>query len=78
MNPFEIQAERAEQVQRRPKPTSRSTPICSQCHSDDIVCQASAQWSNEAQEWQLASTFGQPGYCNSCRSSCEMIWLNLN
>jgi hypothetical protein len=30
------------------------------CQSEDIVSHAVAQWSNEAQEWQLANTFGQP------------------
>lgn len=78
VNPFELGPDRPEPVLRGPRPAARAKPICSQCHSDDIVCQAIAQWSNEAQEWQLASTFGQPGHCNSCQSSCEIVWLNLN
>jgi hypothetical protein len=56
----------------------RSTPACSKCGSDDIVCHATTQWSNESQEWQLTGTFGQPAYCNDCNGSCYIGWLALN
>ncbi len=42
------------------RPTSRatrSTPVCAACQSDDIIAQATAQWSNESQAWELAATF---------------------
>ena len=29
---------------------TRSTPVCSHCQSDDLVAQATVQWSNESQE----------------------------
>jgi hypothetical protein len=57
---------------------TRSTPVCSSCQSDDIVSHAIAQWSNESQEWQLASTFGQPAHCNACNGPCGIMWLPLN
>ena len=40
--------------------------------------QATAQWSNEKQEWELANTFAQPAHCNTCNMACEIVWLPLN
>ena len=58
--------------------STRSTPVCSKCRSDDIISHATAQWSNEKQEWELANTFAQPAHCNSCNAPCEIVWLPLN
>ena len=65
MNPFEIVQDRVSQdrisqdriTQDRPQPierkvvnrAARATPVCAACGSDDIICHATAQWSNEAQ-----------------------------
>ena len=57
---------------------ARSTPVCDACGSDDIICHATAQWSNEAQEWQLANTFNQPAHCNTCHHDGNLVWLTLN
>ena len=57
---------------------ARSTPVCSRCQSDDIVAQATVQWSNESQEWELASTFRMPAHCNRCNGGCDITWLSLN
>ena len=57
---------------------ARSTPVCSRCQSDDIVAQAMVQWSNESQEWELASTFRMPAHCNHCNGGCDITWLSLN
>jgi hypothetical protein len=57
---------------------ARSTPVCVACGSDDIICHATAQWSNEAQEWQLANTFNQPAHCNTCNHDGNLVWLTLN
>ncbi len=57
---------------------SRSTPVCAGCRSDDVISYAVAQWSNEAQEWQLASTFDRPAHCNGCNGPCSIVWLPLN
>jgi hypothetical protein len=78
INPFELNREPSLIIQRVSKRVTRSTPVCSCCNSDDIISHATAQWSNEAQEWQLANTYGQPAYCNSCDSSCGIKWLTLN
>jgi hypothetical protein len=89
MNPFEIVQDRVSQdriTQDRPQPVerkvvnraARSTPVCAACGSDDIICHATAQWSNEAQEWQLANTFNQPAHCNTCQHDGNLVWLTLN
>ena len=84
MNPFEIVQDRL--APERPQPierkvvnrAARSTPVCDACGSDDIICHATAQWSNEAQEWQLANTFNQPAHCNTCHRDVNLVWLTLN
>jgi hypothetical protein len=75
LNPFSSNQETAKSPHR---PATRSTPVCSNCRSDDITCQAIAQWSNESQEWELASTFDQPAHCNSCNGPSSIVWLPLN
>jgi len=70
---------RAEEADTQPaRRLARSTPVCSHCRSDDIVSQASVQWSNEKQEWELASTFAQPVHCKACNRPCDIVWLPLN
>ena len=89
VNPFEstqdritqdrITSERAEPLERKAANlAARSTPTCAACGSDDIICHATAQWSNEAQEWQLANTFNQPAHCNTCQHDGNLVWLTLN
>ena len=75
VNPFNAASEAAP-VHGRYTAT-RITPTCSACHSDDIVSQAVIQWSNEAQDWQIADTFGQAVYCNACRSECKIAWTTI-
>lgn len=70
--------ERAEETRRHAMLSSRSTPVCSHCRSDDITCVASAQWSNEKQEWELANTFARPAHCNTCDRDGEIVWLPLS
>jgi hypothetical protein len=57
---------------------TRATPICANCRSDDIISHATAQWSNESQEWELANTFDQPAHCVSCNGPCDIVWLPLS
>ena len=91
MNPFEIvqdlvTPDRGAPERQPPQPvelkvanrTARATPVCVACGSDDIICHATAQWSNEAQEWQLTETFGRPLHCNECNAPCEIVWLAMN
>lgn len=80
-NPFskqEQEHDRAEQARRSALESSRSTPVCGHCRSDDITCVATAQWSNEKQEWELANTFDRPAHCNTCNRDSEIVWLPLN
>ena len=78
LNPFHSKQEPVEKADQRTVLSTRSTPVCSNCRSDDIISQATAQWSNEKQEWELANTFAQPARCNSCNAPCEIVWLPLN
>ena len=75
LNPFNLNQEPVRTVHRR---TARSTPVCSNCQSDDILSHATAQWSNESQEWELANTFDQPAHCNRCNGPCAITWMPLN
>jgi hypothetical protein len=81
-NPFHAKQddlrERAEETRRLAMLSSRSTPVCGHCRSDDITCVATAQWSNEKQEWELANTFARPAHCNTCDRDSEIVWLPLN
>jgi hypothetical protein len=76
LNPFDALPEVA--PRRQPQAGPRVTPICATCHSDDIVTHAVVQWSNEAQDWLIADTFGQPAHCNSCRCACSITWMQTN
>ena len=87
LNPFGAGPEQAQIVSQQSQTRSearpadrqatRSTPVCSLCESDDIICHVTAQWSNESQAWELADTFDQPAQCNRCNSACEILWLPL-
>jgi hypothetical protein len=77
-NPFEPIPKTAAPVPVGTGLSSRSTPVCAICSSDDVICHATIQWSNEAQEWQLAATFEQPAYCNNCSANCTLVWHILN
>jgi hypothetical protein len=75
LNPFSPKHDQAKISGLR---ATRATPICASCQSDDIISHATAQWSNESQEWELANTFGQPAHCNRCNGPCNIVWLPLN
>lgn len=77
-NPFDLVEAPGAPARTINRAATRSTPICSHCQSDDIVAHATVQWSNESQEWELASTFGMPAHCNQCNSGCGITWVSLN
>jgi hypothetical protein len=77
LNPFNLNHEPAKQGRAANPQAARLTPVCSRCRSDDITSHATVQWSNESQEWELASTFGQPAHCNPCNSACEITWMPM-
>jgi hypothetical protein len=78
LNPFSLNQESSQIVQRPAAGAARSTPVCSNCQLDEIIVHATAQWSNESQEWELANTFDRPAHCTHCNGPCEIIWLPLN
>jgi hypothetical protein len=78
LNPFYSKQEQAQNVNGRTARATRCTPVCSNCQSDDIISHATAQWSNESQEWELADTFAQPAHCIRCNGPCGVVWLPLN
>jgi hypothetical protein len=83
LNPFTLNQEPAQNSNREPvrivsRRATRSTPVCSHCQSDDIISHATAQWSNESQEWELANTFGEPAHCTRCNGPCGIVWMPLN
>jgi hypothetical protein len=80
-NPFNLHPEAGlhpEPTEIRNGRSKRVTPVCSSCHSDDIISHATAQWSNESQEWELANTFDQPAHCNQCNSPRSVHWVPIN
>jgi hypothetical protein len=68
---------RQEQVRIVSRQSTRSTPVCARCESDDIISHVTAQWSNEQQQWELANTFDRPAHCNHCNGACEIKWVAL-
>jgi hypothetical protein len=81
LNPFNLNQEPSKPAKTAKfvgRQASRSTPVCSSCQSDDIISSATVQWSNESQQWELASTFDQPTHCNNCKGACDIIWRPLN
>jgi len=91
LNPFSLGPEPAQPVQIQPRQeqvqqeqvrivsrqATRSTPVCARCESDDVISHVTAQWSNEQQQWELASTFDRPTHCNRCNAACEIRWVAL-
>ena len=77
-NPFDAVETPGTTVRIINRAGTRSTPVCSTCQSDDIIAQATVQWSNETQQWELASTFRMPAHCNHCNGDCGITWLSLN
>jgi hypothetical protein len=77
-NPFDAVETPGAPVRTINRVATRSTPVCSICQSDDIIAHATVQWSNESQEWELASTFRMPAHCNHCNGDCGITWLSLN
>ena len=78
LNPFNLNQEPSKPSRIVNRSASRLTPVCSGCQSDDIIASATVQWSNESQEWELASTFAQPAHCNHCNGQCDIMWLPRN
>jgi len=70
-------AELPRTVDERTGRITRSTPVCSSCQfrRHSLPCHYSVD--QRVQEWQLTSTLDSQ-HCNSCDSSCSIVWLTLN
>jgi hypothetical protein len=42
--------------------------VCAQCHSEDVLADAAAQWDPVSQVWELVQTFPKGAYCSECGS----------
>ena len=40
--------------------------VCRECGSDDVLCDAYAEWDVVEQHWSLQNTFGRGAWCNTC------------
>ena len=45
---------------------SKITYVCETCGSDDVMCDAYAEWRTDLQAWQVRDTFSKGAYCNKC------------
>lgn len=46
--------------------------ICSTCGSEDVLCDAFAEWDFDKQKWSLQNTFDKGAYCNACDGECRI------
>lgn len=52
----------------------RFKPVCSGCGSDNVVCQAHAEWDTFTQQWVLGSIIDDDLLCGSCGSELSAEW----
>ena len=45
---------------------------CAECGSEDVLCDAWAQWDYNVQDWVLHSVMDKPTFCNSCEGECSV------
>ena len=55
-----------------PEFSKKVRKICDECGSENVNCDAFAQWSVEDQEWQLSSTFDKGSTCDDCDGECRI------
>lgn len=58
-------------------PAKREKPVCNNCGSDDITCDATARWDVDTQNWELSGTFDSKtcGNCGYEKDYCD--WVDL-
>ena len=55
----------------------KQTPVCAKCRSPDIVIQAMLSWSDDIQDWQIASMNDDKASCGNCGATDAAIdWLD--
>lgn len=58
----------------------RQTPVCSACGSNDVRVDAWAAWDDDAQGWDLSTTFEQNAICESEQcdgGECSIKWVDM-
>jgi len=53
---------------------AKEKPVCTECGSDEVLCDAWAEWDEEAQEWVLNNTFDHT-HCSACDGECSVNWV---
>ena len=46
--------------------------VCSHCGSNEVLCDAYAEWNVEEQKWELQNTFDKGAYCNQCDGEARL------
>lgn len=50
------------------------TKVCKHCGSDDVLIDASAEWSVEKQDWVLRDIYDQDkGFCCDCDGDTRIV-----
>ncbi len=47
--------------------------VCKECGSEDVLCDAYAEWNYDKQEWVLQNTFDKGAYCNQCDGETRIV-----
>ena len=55
----------------KPNGAPKITIVCATCGSRDVLRDAYAAWSDEAQDWELSTVFDQ-GYCETCGGEARL------
>ncbi len=51
--------------------------VCSICKSEDVLCDAFAEWDYDKQEWSLQNTFDKGSYCQNCDGECRIDTIEI-
>lgn len=62
----------ARELLEPPKP-KKIEMVCSTCGSDEVLCDAYAEWCVETQDWILHSTYDKGAHCDRCGGECRIV-----
>ena len=54
----------------------KTKPVCSHCGSDEVKCDAWAEWDDENQSFSLSQTFDE-WICEPCGGGCNVEWIDV-
>lgn len=63
-------------IETAKKPPTAIRIVCDKCGSDNVVRDATAAWSVELQQWELAGV-QDAGYCNECDSRQTLVEIPI-